>query len=259
MTRAVLAMAALVVGTMTLPSQAQAASAVALLGNGSLQLLDTDKHAAKGKAIKVQGVEGRLVGIDIRPANGKIYGLSDRGVIYTIDLAAKAAAKVAALDKPIPAAEGVVMDFNPVADRIRLIDATGANYRIHPDTGAITVDGSLRYESKPEAKPVVVAGAYTNSVAGTKETALYTIDAASMQMNLQAPPNDGIQKPKGDLGVSVGSATGFDILADGNKAFLAVEDRLFTVDIATGKASGQGKITGLEGKIIDLAVMGAPI
>lgn len=126
MARAVSTIAALVVGLASLPSIAEAASAVALLRNGSLQLLDADKRTARGTPVKLAGVEGNHVRMDVRPADGKLYGLSDKGVIFVLDLAAKAATKVAALDKPVPAAEGVVMDFNPVADRIRLIDVTGA-------------------------------------------------------------------------------------------------------------------------------------
>ena len=52
-------------------------------------------------------------------------------------------------------------------------------------------------------KPNVVAGAYSNSFKGTKETALYDIDATIGALVKQAPPNDGVLNAIGKLGVKV--------------------------------------------------------
>ena len=52
-------------------------------------------------------------------------------------------------------------------------------------------------------KPNIVAGAYTNSVKGAKETALYNIDATIGGLIKQAPPNDGTLNAVGKLGVKV--------------------------------------------------------
>ena len=38
------------------------------------------------------------------------------------------------------------MDFNPAADRLRVITADGANLRINVDDGKATVDGPLKYK-----------------------------------------------------------------------------------------------------------------
>jgi uncharacterized protein DUF4394 len=61
----------------------------------------------------------------------------------------------------------------------------------------------------------VVAGAYTNSAAGAQQTALLTIDTLTRTLNLQAPPNEGAQQPRGEVAESLPAGVAFDILADG--------------------------------------------
>jgi hypothetical protein len=50
--------------------------------------------------------------------------------------------------------------------------------------------------------PKIVAGAYTNSIKGAKETTLYDIDATIGGLIKQAPPNDGVLNAVGKLGVT---------------------------------------------------------
>ena len=74
----------------------------------------------------------------------------------------------------------ITFDFNPVADRLRLMSAEGVSWRINVDDGKVTVDGSHKYKDAMAGKtPRVVAGAYTNSFKDTKATTLYNIDAAT--------------------------------------------------------------------------------
>src|SRR5829696_5404805 len=64
------------------------------------------------------------------------------------------------------------------ADRLRVIGADGTNLRINVDDGAVTKDGNLKFADTDMHKgetPKVVAGAYSNSLKSTKETALYDI------------------------------------------------------------------------------------
>jgi hypothetical protein len=107
-------------------------------------------------------------------------------------------------------------------------------------------------------KPNVVAAAYTNSVKGTKETALYNIDGTIGGLLKQAPPNDGILSAVGKLGVKADMAA-FDIWSDGskNEAWLMVGDSLHSVDLATGKAGPAIKIEGVKGQIRDIAILPA--
>ena len=98
------------------------------------------------------------------------------------------------------------MDFNPVADRLRLMSNDGTNLRVNVDDGKVTTDGSHKFadsDMHKGEKPNIVAGAYINSVKGAKETALYDIDATIGALIKQAPPNDGMLNAVGKLGVKV--------------------------------------------------------
>jgi hypothetical protein len=95
-------------------------------------------------------------------------------------------------------------------------------------------------------------------VAGTKETALYDIDAANGVLVKQAPPNDGVLNTVGALGLKLDGTAAFDIVSDGkggNSAWLMSGQRLYSVDLAKGTAMQAGTIAGLKGKLMDIAVM----
>src|ERR1700730_18727753 len=87
------------------------------------------------------------------------------------------------------------VDFNPVADRLRVMGSDGTSLRVNVDDGKATVDGSHKFkDGDPNAgkTPKVVAGSYTNSWKGTKATGLYNIDAATGSLLMHAPPKDGV-------------------------------------------------------------------
>ena len=238
-------------------ASAQAAQVAALWGHNSISIVDT---AAKKvvKTWKIQGISGRVVGIDVRPADGMLYAVAADGGVYTVDASGKATLK-SKLETMLPAGTMGVIDFNPAADRLRLIGSDGTNLRANVDDGKVTVDGKLRYGDNDANKgktPKVVAGAYINSVKGAKETALYDIDAANGTLVRQAPPNDGVLNTIGMLGAKVDNAA-FDIWSDGqkNEAWLMAGDWLHSVDLATGKATPVTKIGGVEGQVRDIAIL----
>ena len=119
----------------------------------------------------------RLVGIDFRVARGVLYALSQAGRLYTLDIPTGALRAVGAAPSVV-ALRGTAFgfDFNPAADRIRVVSNTGQNLRLHPDTGAavdgdaalegVQPDPSLRYawsDAHAGRTPDVVAAAYTTS------------------------------------------------------------------------------------------------
>src|SRR5262249_38517886 len=145
------------------------------------------------KTMKVTSINGTLVGIDVRPADGMLYGLTTDGTLYTIASDGKATMK-SKLETMLPAGVMATVDFNPAADRLRVIGSDGTSLRVNVDDGKVTKDGSLKFAENDANKgktPKVIAGAYSNSVKGTKETALYDIDATTGSLVKQAPPNDG--------------------------------------------------------------------
>ena len=203
-------------------------------------------------SVAVTGLNGgeTLLGIDFRPKDGLLYGITSNARIVTIDtttgaatLKATLAADAADTTAPYGAVIGAAfaVDFNPVADRLRVIGDTGQNLRINVDTGATTTDGAI---NRSGATPFVTAGAYTNSYAGTTATTLYDIDGASASLAMQNPPNDGTLVNVGALGVAIVGDAGMDIAGGANGLVLAAlrtsvggPSSLYRIDLATGAAT----------------------
>ena len=242
-------------------SVARADSIVALVGDDILATID-GRTATTTSLVKIDGV-GRVLGIDVRPADGRLYALSSDGTIAIIDPATGKATAKSKLDTLPPADVQVAVDFNPVADKLRIIGSDGTNLRADVDTGKVTQDQTLKFaENDPAAgrMPTIIAGAYSNSVKGAKETTLYDIDAKLGALFRQAPPNDGVLNTIGTIGVSV-DKIGFDIAADGagtNAGVLVANGKLYRVDLTTGKAVGVKTIAGLPSDVRDVAVLLSP-
>jgi Domain of unknown function (DUF4394) len=252
-------LAAALLATTALAGAARAQNVAALVGDDAIAIVDLGAKKAT-KTMKVSGASGKLVGIDVRPADGMLYGVTSDGAIWTIDPVSGKAMQKSKLDMPLPAAAPITVDFNPAADRLRVIGADGTNLRINVDDGKTTKDGDLKFAETGMHKgetPKVVAGAYSNSFKGAKETALYDIDATIGGLVKQAPPNDGVLNAIGKLGVKADSYA-FDIASDGNggnTGWLMAGSALYKVDLASGKATEHGKIAGLNGMVRDIAVL----
>ena len=184
-----------------------ATSFIGLSDNNVLVSFNSN-NLSRVSSLPVTGIDGSLLGIDTRPANGLIYGLSTANKIYTIDSITGSATQVATLDTPFTAASASGFDFNPVADRLRLVGDNDQNFRVNVDTGAVTVDGNLAYAAgdvNAGDNPSVTAAAYINSFAGTTATQLYDIDNLQDVLVLQNPPNNGTLATIGNLGVDFSS------------------------------------------------------
>jgi uncharacterized protein DUF4394 len=239
-------------------SAARADSIVALIGEDILATIDS-RTVRTTNLVKIDGV-GPILGIDVRPADGRLYALATDGSIAIIDpLTGKAAAK-SKLDRLPLADVQVAVDFNPVADKLRIIGADGTNLRADVDSGKVTEDQPLKFAATDSAAgrpPIIVAGAYSNSIKGAKETTLYDIDASVGALFRQAPPNDGVLNTIGMLGVTV-DRIGFDIVTDGagaNTGMLVANGKLYVVDLTTGSAAAGKSIAGLPSDVRDIAVL----
>jgi len=237
-------------------ASAQAANLVGLTADGKMVIIDTTAMTASAP-VAISG--DKLVGIDVRPADGKLYGVAANGQIVTVDTKTGAAAKVSMISEKVTIGDRPVVDFNPVADRLRVIAAGGVSLRINVETGATIVDKPLNFDAADASaskKPAVVAGAYTNSMAGAKATELFHVDGATGAWVLQAPPNDGVLKTRGAVGVANLADAVVDIATEGEKntAWMIAGGTLYTIDIASGKATSVGAIKGMTGKLIDIAV-----
>jgi trimeric autotransporter adhesin len=213
--------------------------------------------------LNVTGVDGTLLGIDFRPANGKLYGLSSSNKVYTIDTGSGAATLASTLSSAFTGRARSGVDFNPLADRLRITGSNGQNFRVNVDTGAVTVDKTLAFvagDTNQKITPSITASAYTNNVAGTTSTVLYDIDAMLNILAIQNPPNDGGLQTVGGLGIDFAAVGGFDIFTDSrglNTAYALTGSDLYTLDLATGSATFRGTVNG--GAFQGLAVVLPPV
>lgn len=232
-------------------------------------LLDDDvllrfTAAAPGtvERVAVSGVRGSLVGIDCRPSDGRLYGVSTTYDVYRIDPVSGAASAVSTLTVPFDGGPRSGLDFNPQADRLRLVAASGRNLRVNVTMGATASDGGLAYapgDRHHGRRPAVTAAAYGNNRPDAPTTKLFDLDAALDVLVLQEPPNDGVLTTIGPLGIDVGEQAGFDIETDAAGAdhgFIAAAGTLHTVDLTTGTTRALGEIAGRP-EVLGLAALGA--
>ncbi len=238
---------------------ANAATLVALTGDNQLIRIDSETRRAM-PATRITGADGQVVGIDQRPQDGRLYGITASGQIITIDPANGRATQVSRLNTQFQPAGRAVFDFNPVANRVRVMGLDGQNLRVNVETGEAATDGRLKNVAGPigEVMPRIVAGAYINSVNGATATMLLTIDTSQNTLNVQNPPNDGVQAPRARLSAQVPAGVAFDILSDGtaNTGYVMAGNTLHTLDVMTGALTARGTVTLPRGaEVIDIAAM----
>ncbi|WP_216587036.1 DUF4394 domain-containing protein [Streptomyces brasiliscabiei] len=245
--------------------------AVGLTADQRLVVFRVDRPGAVAPLGRVGGLRGdtKLVGIDYRVQNSKLYGVGDKGGVYTIREVGAKATKVSQLTVALRGtAYGV--DFNPAANRLRVISDTGQNLRHNlddaqgaPAAGTTAVDGTLTDPPVPPATAGVTArgvtgAAYTNNdLDAATATTLFDLDTARDRVSLQSPANAGSLAPTGGLGADAPADSGFDIYGSAgsgmNAGYAVTGKRLFGVDLLTGKASPMGAFP--KGRqVVDLAI-----
>jgi hypothetical protein len=210
-----------------------------------------------------------VLGVDYRISKDTLYLLGSSGRLYTVDEAKGTLTPVGAnFAVPLNGAQ-FGFDFNPTVDRIRVINNTAQNLRLHPDTGAVVdanpnvegvqIDAPLAYaatDANAGKTPKVVAAAYSYNKANPKITTNYVLDAATGTLALQGSregttpavsPNTGQLTTVGKLGPAFDDAH-FDIQALSDVAFAALLSagqrgiRWYTIDVNTGAAKFIGTI-----------------
>lgn len=202
--------------------------------------------------------------IDFRPANGLLYAISNgttgataaQAQLYTVNLSTAALTPVGAgLTLTGNTAARIEIDFNPVADRVRIIVAgtPDRSYRANPDTGLlVATDTSLDYAAGDALFGVdgsVVAAAYTNNVPGATSTTLYAWDYATDAL-VTVGGLGGVPSPNGGQMFTVNappssltfnSAVGMDISGVTGTLYVTHDDpaagaffSLYTRNLVTG-------------------------
>ncbi len=201
-----------------------------------------------------------LTGIDFRPSNSVLYGFALNGSVgslYTIN-------PNTGIATPVPSAlssitgSSIGLDFNPVPDRLRIVNDTDQNLRANVDTGTNITDLTLQYAAADPnfgANPNVSAAAYTNSRPGViASTQLFVIDTTLDILALQNPPNNGTLNTIGALGVDAGPNAAFDIDGAANIGYAVLSgNTLSQINLNTGAATSLGNI-GIGGSVIGLTV-----
>jgi hypothetical protein len=219
-------------------------------------------------AITGQGSGESFVGIDVRPATGQLYGVTQAGQsgrLYRID---PVTGRATAITTTPFALSGVAfgVDFNPVPDRLRIVSDAGQNLRLNPNTGnAPTVDTGLAFAGgsvDPNAgdTPMVGAVAYSNPVPGNPtptsapaDTLLYDLEAGNDVLVTQDPPNNGVLNTRSPLGVDISTVGGFDIGAAGNVALASatpagsMRPRLYSINLGAGPSGPAARDIGAIG------------
>lgn len=218
--------------------------------------------------INISGLDSgeRLLGIDLRPTDGLIYGVTSSNNLYTFDTVSGVATLKTALSGASLTNQAIGVDFNPVADfqgnaSLRVVTGVGNNYAVNADTGVV---GNL---SGSNIGVGYTAVAYTNSNPGitTSTTGLYYVNAATdslhfLNSNFNEPNTVGGITTVGSLGVDVLSANGFDIVSNGNAYALfnfdngTLDSQLFSINLSTGAAT---RIATLDGTFNGLAGVSA--
>lgn len=225
-------------------------------------ILTNDQNLNQRTTLRVSGIASPLIGIDVRPADNQLYGVTADGNIYRIMTGTGAATWVSKLSQEFNASQGAVVDFNPVADRLRLMGMGGkVNFRVNVDNGQVVLDKPLAYSDKDANKgkaPMVTAGAYINSMVGAKETQLFDVDSTVGAYAIQDPPNDGILNTIGTTGTGNRKVDAIDIYTDaqGNyTAFAVSANVLHKLDVGKGTVTAMGPIASNPMKIIDVAIL----
>lgn len=239
----------------------------ALNRKDQLLRFDGDRPENIQRRITVKGLgRGTLVGVDYRPANGRLYGLGKGGSVYRISTADGQATRTARLQtaggrRITPQGDSFGIDFNPTVDRLRVVSDADQNLRVNVDTGETTVDPDIRYRGGG-TDPRAVGVAYENNRRGAfgGSTQIFYIEAARDNLATAGNPDSGVISGVGDLGIAANIIAGFDIVTRdrNNAAYAALQDgpfesSFYNVDRSSGQARRIGEI-GESSNILGIAI-----
>ncbi|HEU4597679.1 MAG TPA: DUF4394 domain-containing protein, partial [Pyrinomonadaceae bacterium] len=252
---------------------ARAVPVAGLTTTNKLILFDSDAPGTLFVQTFVIGLQPgeRIVGIDYRVSTAQLYAVGSSNRLYTIDPVTGLATQVGA--SPFtPPLEGVALgvefgvDFDPVSDKLRVVNDSGQNFSLDPDTGAVvsTLPPLVYAGGEAEAgqTPSVTAIAYTNNFRGASSKTLYSLDWRRNTLVRIGQPLTGSGEPPAGQTFTVGSLStgfgvtelaGFDVAASDATAYAALRSTdalissiFYTVNLDTGAATQVGAIGGGE-------------
>lgn len=234
---------------------AHSAALVGLTSANEIARFDTANIAGATRvAISGLAAGDSFVGIDLRPKDNTIYGVTLSNKIYTVNELTGAATFVAMLSSNvIDPTLGYGIDFNPSADfangsSLRLVSSAGSNFAINAGTGVV---GNAASNIGTGYTAVAYSNAVPLPTAAPASTALYYINSDANTLSMAS---SGFNAPTittiGPLGVDVLKANGFELLGNG-QAFAAfnvdagsLATGIYSIDLVTGAASLIGTYSG---------------
>ncbi len=219
--------------------------AITIYGVGVDNQLYQFDSANPAGATAIGGNLSGIVDIDFRGSNGLLYGMAGSGETFSINASN---ATLVSLFSPASSLGGSVtkFDFNPAADRMRVLVGGTTNFRIVPDgisgmsAGTVVVDGMF---ASPDGVSIVGFG-YTNPFDGASGTTLYSIGSDGILYThpiVGAPQFNTMTAVGTGLGFEISSPVGFDIGEDGT-GYLTHGSDFYTVDLALGSAAFVGNL-----------------
>lgn len=245
--------------------------AYALTSTGRILGFDTAKPTKINTEVTVSGLASSesLVQIDYRPANGAFYCLTSDQRLCTVDPKTGAVALVSTTAFTTQDLVNPVIDFNPVADRLRVISSE-RNLRVNPnDPSQVATDAAVFYDSddvNDDRTPQLAALAYDRNVNGASATTLFALDVTTRSLVRVGSKNGSPDSPStgrlftiGQLPVSFTLNAGFDIEPDGDTAYAVLSGGgagavLYRIDLGTGSADRVDEIDDGDVTIISLAI-----
>jgi hypothetical protein len=251
----------------------------ALTNQDTLVSFNSSSPGTISRTVAISGLSTgeSIVGIDLQPSTGQVFGLGSGSHLYTINLVTGKATPVSSTPFS-PALNGTQFGFDtdPVTNLIRVLDDTGQNFRLDPATGSVIgPDTAPAYVSTDPNKgltPDLVTLGYTG-IAGSSTTTAYAIDArggthSALLVQVGTPSGTpdtagtGMLTTVGSLGVSISDAVGFDIDTMTNTAYAILSPpsgpggpALYTISLNTGVST----LAGSHGSIGTASVIGLAI
>jgi hypothetical protein len=247
---------------------------VGLTDDGTLVKFGTGSPGKVRKVGQVQGLSGdtSLIGIDYRVQDRKLYGVGNQGGIYTLNASNAQASKVSQLSVALDGTSFGV-DFNPAANRLRVVSDTGQNLRHNiddpngaPAAGTTATDGSLTIPPATTPTTGITGAAYTNNdLDPNTATTLFDLDTALDQVEVQSPANAGSLAPTGKFGVDAQGNVGYDIYSQlgrdgrtsGNAGYATINTgngaAFYQVGLLAGKANRIGSFPSNR-QVVDIAI-----
>jgi hypothetical protein len=217
----------------------------------------------------------RLIGLDLRPVDRKLYTMGASGTIYRLEPVALGAGGSSVINGFNAVNLGAIgtrltgssfgFDFNPVPDRLRVISDSNQNLRLNPlisppgtiiDT-PVTLNGTDGID--------LLAVAYTNNLPGARTTVLYGLDARTGSLVRALNANAGTYvstnlagNPFSTLGLTIDNSmqVGFDISGGTGAAYFNRFNDLYSLDLMRGTPTLLGRFTG--GNLVGLTAGAVP-